>query len=145
MPYFTEPEQVLDYVYNLLNTNKVSIGLKYVGYADERLLREYPACVVSFNVPVLREPHATRTFSLRFVTQLEVYHARMTASHRTRTKEDMQLAARIRNKLHEDYKLGGGVIFGYVLSETPGVIADAKGQANIATMLAWTGESRAAL
>jgi hypothetical protein len=145
MPYFTEPEQALDHIYNLLNTNKVALGLKYVGYADERLLREYPAVVVSYNVPVVRDLHATRTFNLQFIIQLECYHARLTASHRTRTKEDMQLAARIRNKLHEDYKLGGGVIFGYVLSERPGVIADAKGQANVATMLIWSGDSRAAL
>lgn len=145
MPYFIEPETALDYIYNLLNNNKVSLGLSYVGYADETLLPKYPACVVSYNVPVARTLYATRTFQLQFIIQIEVYHARLTASHRTRTKEDMQLAARIRNKLHEDYKAGGGVVFGYVLSERPGTIADGRGQANVATLLMWTGESRAAL
>ena len=145
MAYFTEPEQLLDHIYNLLNNNKAALGIKFVGYADERLLPHYPAVVVSYNAPVQRSLHTTGTFRLEFIAQVEVYHARMTESHRTRTKEDMQLAALIRNKLHEDYKLGGGVIFGHVLSERPGTIADAKGQANVATLLIWSGESRAPL
>jgi len=143
MPYFTEPEELLDHIYTLIDSNKGTLGIKFVGYADERLLPHYPAVVVSYNVPITRSLHTTRTYKLEFIVQLEVYHARMTASHRTRTKEDMQLAAGIRNKLHEDYTLGGGVIFGHVLSERPGTIADAKGVANVATMLIWNGESRA--
>jgi hypothetical protein len=145
MAYFTEPEQLLDYIYNLLNVNKATLGIRFVGYADERLLPHYPAVVVSYNVPIQRTLHTTGTFKLEFIVQLEIYHARMTASHRTRSKEDMQLASVIREKLHEDYKLGGGVIFGHVLSERPGTIADARGQANVATLLLWTGESRAPL
>jgi hypothetical protein len=145
MAYFTEPEQLLDYIYNLLNVNKATRGIRFVGYADERLLPHYPAVVVSYNVPIQRTLHTTGTFKLEFIVQLEIYHARMTASHRTRSKEDMQLASVIREKLHEDYKLGGGVIFGHVLSERPGTIADARGQANVATLLLWTGESRAPL
>lgn len=145
MPYFTEPEHALDYIYNLINGDKIALGLGYVGYADERLLPKYPAAVVSYNVPVVRTLIATQTFQLEFTIQIEVYHARLTASHRVRTKEDMQLAAAVREKLHEDYTLGGGVIFGFVRNERPGVIADAKGHANVATLLLWGGDSRARL
>jgi len=142
---FSEPEEVVDYVWNILNTNKATLGLGFVGYADETLLPKYPAAVVSFNAPVQRDLGPTRTFSLTFALQIIIYHARLTASHRTRTKEDMQIAATVRNKLHEDYRLGGGVIFGFVESERPGIVADAKGRANVATILFWTGTSRAAL
>jgi hypothetical protein len=145
MPYFTEPEEALDYVHALLDGNKATLGLGYVGYGEERLLPKYPAAVVSFNVPVNRELHATRTFRLEWVVQIEVYHAKLTVGHKTRTREDMQLAARIRNKLHEDYTFGGSVVFGFVRSERPGIIADGKGRANVATILVWSGESRAAL
>ncbi len=142
MPFFTEPEEALDYIHNLLESNKGDLGLSTVGYADERLLPEYPAVVVSFNAPVERDIHATRQFRLDWSIQLVVYHARLSASHKTRTREDMQLAAAIRAKLHEDKSLGGGVIFGFVASERPGIMADDRGQANIATMLIWTAESR---
>lgn len=141
--YFTEPEQALDYIYELIESRKNSLGLGYVGYADEKLLPRYPAVVVSFNVPVDRTLATTGTFNLAWAIQVVVYHARLTASHKTRTKEDMQLAATIRNVLHSDYKMGGGVIFGYVRSERPGIMADAKGAANIATTLIWTADSRA--
>lgn len=142
MPFFTEPEEALDYIYNLLDDNKGALGLATVGYGDETLLPEYPAAVVSFNSPVERVIHAVRQFRLDWQIQLVVYHARLTADHKTRTREDMQLAAAIRDKLHEDKTLGGGVIFGFVASERPGIMADDRGQANIATMLVWTAESR---
>lgn len=143
MPYFTEPEEALDYIYNLLVENQGPLGLGYVGYADEKLLPKYPAVVVSFNTPVDRVLGPTGTFNLTWVVQIIVYHARLTASHKTRTREDMQLAAAIRNLLHTDYQAGGGVIFGFVVSERPGLLADDKGQANVSTMLIWTGDSRA--
>jgi hypothetical protein len=54
----------------------------------------------------------------------------------------MQLASGIRNKLHEDFKLGGGVIFGFVQSERPGILVDDRGVANVATTLIWAGDSR---
>lgn len=143
MPYFTEAEQLLDYVYNLLNNDKVALGVKYVGYSDERVLPQYPALVVSIGVPVDRELYATGTFQLTWQLQVVIFHARVTASHKTRTKEDMQIAARVRNKLHQDYKFGGGVIFGFVRSERPGIVANDKGQAVVSTVLTWSGSSRA--
>jgi predicted S18 family serine protease len=145
MPYFTEPEQLLDFVYALFNDDKAALGIQYVGYSDENILPKYPAVVVSIGVPVQRELYATRTFSLEFQLQVIIYHARVTASHKTRTKEDMQIAARVRNKLHTDYTLGGGVIFGFVRSERPGVVANAKGQATVSTVITWSGSSRAPL
>jgi hypothetical protein len=143
MPYFTEPEEALDYIYNLLNDSKGSLGLGYVGYADETLLPQYPAVVVSYNSPVERVLATTGTYNLHWAIQILVYHARMSRNHRTRTREDMQIAAAIRDKLHDNYKAGGGVIFGFVTSERPGIAADDKGNANIATMLLWEADSRA--
>lgn len=143
MPYFVEPEEVLDYIHALVDSNKDSLGVKFVGYADENVLPRYPAVVVSFSTPVDRELGPTGTFSLTWMIQLTIYHARITASHKTRTREDMQLAAAVRNLLHTDYRMGGGVIFGFVRSERPGLVADNKGKANVATTLIWVGDSRA--
>lgn len=143
MPFFQEAEEALDFIHALIDDNKGDLGIGYVGYGDERLLPVYPGVVVSYNAPVDRTIHATRQFRLEWQIQLVVYHAKMTVDHKTRTREDMQLAAAVREKLHEDKTLGGGVIFGFVNQERPGVMADDRGEANIATMLLWTGESRA--
>src|SRR5574338_549580 len=143
MPYFTEPDEALDAIYDKINNARNELGLGYVGYADERLLPRYPACVVSFNAPVDRTIHALHQFRLNWSIQIIIYHARLSASHKVRSREDMQLAAAVRNKLHSDFTLGGGVIFGFVASERPGILADDKGNANIATALVWTAESRA--
>jgi hypothetical protein len=140
--FFTEPEQALDHIHDLLQANKGELGIQFVGYADETILPKYPAVVVSFNTPVTREIATLRQFTLTFNVQLIIYHARLTASHKTRAREDMQLAARVRDKLHEDHSMGGGVIFGYVVNEVPAITADDKGRANIATTLVWQGESR---
>lgn len=143
MAYFTEPDEALDYIYNLINNSRAALGLGFVGYADEQMLFEYPAVVISFNAPVDRTLGPTGTFNLAWAIQLIVYHAKLSVDHKTRTREDIKLGAAIRNKLHEDYKLGGGVIFGYVRSERPGIIADDRGNANVATSLIWTADSRA--
>jgi hypothetical protein len=74
MPYFTEPEQLLDFVYALFNDDKAALGIQYVGYSDENILPKYPAVVVSIGVPVQRELYATRTFSLEFQLQLVTRH-----------------------------------------------------------------------
>lgn len=150
MGQFTEPEEVLNYVYDVLNNNKVALGLAYVGYADEPMLFEYPAAVVSFNVPVDRTLGPTGTFNLHWQVGIVVYHAKLDVDHKTRTREDMQLASAIRNKLHEDYhaiRSGVASVVGmaFVVSERPGIIADDRGQANVATSLVWTADSRASI
>jgi len=38
MPFST-PEEVLDYQYNFLVANQTSLGLGFVGYAEEELLQ----------------------------------------------------------------------------------------------------------
>lgn len=142
MAFFTEPEEALDYIYNKINDNKGPLGIKFVGYADEDLLPEYPAVVVSFNTPVDRDIHATRQFRLVWAIQIVVYHARVSADHKVRSKEDMRFAAAIRNLLHQDFRAGGGVIFGFVAQERPGIVLDSEGSATIASTLIWTAESR---
>jgi hypothetical protein len=145
MAYFTRPEEALDYIYNKVKDNKGPLGIGYVGYADEQFLPEYPAVVVSFNNPVDRELLTTqRGFQLIWAIQIIIYHSRLSTDHITRSREDMQFAEAITNLLHQDFRAGGGVIFGYVAQERPGIIADNKGEATVATTLIWTAESRAA-
>jgi len=70
-----------------------------------------------------------------------VYHARLTDSHKVRTKNDLLLVTAIRTLLHSDFRLGGNIIFGYVDSENPGVLASPKNDAVVGSRMTWTGEN----
>ena len=139
MPYST-PEEVLDHIYNLLDTNKVTLGLEFVGYGDVELIPEYPAVVVTGS-PLTRTIHATRQFKLTFNCNVWVYHAKMSDNHRSRTQDDLILASDIRGLLHQDKTFGGNLIFGYVENEDPGIMVRPRKEVVVGTRLGWTGES----
>lgn len=138
---YTTPEEVLDGVYNLLVTNQVALGLGFIGYAEERLLPKYPAVQVSAE-PLIRQLHATHQFLVTFNLSLWVYHAKLTDSHKVRTKNDLLTVTAIRNLLHSNFTLGGNIIFGYVDSENPGVLASQKNDPVVGTRMTWTGDNR---
>ncbi len=139
---FTELFEPMDYLKDLLETNKGSLGLEFVGYGDEKLIPRYPAAIVvgsNFN----RTLHGTMKFLLLMDITIWVYHAKMTISHQTRTKEDMLIVMEIRNLIHTKYTMDGNVIFGYIQNETPGVIQRAKSDVLVGTKVDWTGTSEA--
>lgn len=136
---FRDPEEVLDFIYALLDTNKVSLGVKFIGYGDETLIPEYPAVILTSD-PVQRDIHATRQFMVTFNCSLWVYHARLDENHKTRTRNDLLLATSIRELLHDNKNLGGNIIFGYVNGETPGVLTRPN-ELIIGTRITWEGNS----
>ena len=135
---YSTPEEVIDHFYNLLVANQTALGLGFVGYAEERLVPKYPAVQVSAE-PLTRELHGTHQFKVDFNLSFWVYHAKLTESHRVRTKNDLLKVTEIRNLLHSDFTLGGMIIFGFVDSENPGVLAQARGDASVGTRMTWTG------
>lgn len=140
MAYFSDPQEVLDFLHDLLEDHKGSLGLAFVGYGDEELLPGYPAAVLTAGEEQ-RFQSNTQIFGKRYFVDIWVYHALLSQSHKVRTREDMALATAIKNKIHEDYTLGGGIIFGYVSSSLPGVAVRAK-SAVVGTRLTWEGEGR---
>ena len=137
---FTDVKECMDFMETLLQGEADDLGLKYVGYGDERLLPGYPAVVIQ-GEDTNRTLHATQKFLLTFRVSLWVYHAKLTVQHRVRTAEDMALAFAIRDLLHEDKKFGMQLIFSYVEAEIPGVIRRGKNDAIVGTRLAWMGTS----
>jgi hypothetical protein len=139
---FAHNSEALDYIYGLLNTNKSALNLNSVWYGDENFTAPYPAAVC---VPggMVRDYVATRTFEILLQVSIFVLHADMSASHHTRTRQDLLYAEAIVDFLHQDYTLGGNVLNGWVGSETPGVTNRPKGNAIVSTSLAWTARSRA--
>lgn len=142
---FHDPLQVFDYVHDRLENNKASLGIKYVAQLDENLLPEYPAILVTMGRQVDRTLHATRQFEVTFNLDIWIFHALLTVSKATRSREDMQLATDIRKFLHSDMTLGGHIIFGFVDGEYPGEVARVTGQkvnTIVTTRLTWTGQNR---
>lgn len=138
MAHYTRIEEVADYIRDKLDVAKASLGIEYVGYGDEQALPKYPAIVI---LPGLtqREFRATRQFENTFNIEIYIYHARLLVGRSTRTKEDLELVRRVTDLLHSDKTLGGQIIFGYIDSENPGVLASTKGDAIVGTRITWRG------
>ena len=139
---FYDIQEVLDYMHDLLDTNKGELGLRYVGYGDEQILPEYPACQI---IPgaVTRELHGTQRFRNVWNLEIYVYHGLLTVSYSRRVKEDLQLVARVRSMLHSNMRFvvngEAQIVQGWIDSESPGVLT-AKGDVIVGTRLTWRGE-----
>jgi hypothetical protein len=146
---FDDPLQVLDYVHNFLTDEAAQIGLAHVGYAEERLIPAYPAIIVSAG-PVAREIHGTHTFQETYMLELWVYHAKLSASHQQRTREDLEFVGAIRKLLHGNLRLYADpenntdpqIVYGWVSAEDPAFISRGKGEGVVGSRLEWTGISQ---
>jgi hypothetical protein len=139
--YFTEPEQVIEYLVNLLETNQETVGLKFVGWGQERLIPEYPAALV---VPgqVQRNWHSTHKWELIFLSEIWIYHAKLSDSHHTRTRDDLRLAMAVKNVVHEDLRLSNGAgpqcVMAWINAEDPAFIRRPPNDAVVGTRMEHT-------
>ena len=147
MAYYSRPEEVLKRFREIFTARGESLGIKYIAIQDENLRPEYPALEISAG-PLLRDIQTTHKFGVIFEMSFWIYHANFESTHASRTIEDMELATNIVRFLHQpgirtledDSDPGPNknkIIFGYVVQETPGVIA----RAIVATRLVWRGQS----
>lgn len=151
MAYLTTLWEVTDVVIDRIRLNAGALGINYVGeYAEKRIPR-YPAVVVAPNSRT-KDIAGMSKFDVAFLLDLWVYHAQMTLTHAQRSKEDLQLVARLEEVLESDYTyprttadgVEDSVIFGYVSNESPGLIQPDtdKSDVVVCTMMQWVGASR---
>lgn len=149
--YFSDPLEVLDYVHDYIEERAESVGLAFVGYGEERLIPEYPAILIAAG-PVTREIHGTHTFEITFMLEMWVYHAKLSESHRIRTRDDLKLVTEIRNIMHANLRLYADIdtppatdpqiVFGHVSAEDPAFINRGKGEGVVGSRIEWTGTSQ---
>lgn len=149
--YFGDPLEVLDYVHDYIEGKAEQIGLKFVGYGEERLIPEYPAIMITAG-PVTREIHGTHTFQLTFLLEMWVYHARISDSHRIRTRDDLRLVTAVRDIMHANLRLyrdideatpvDPQIVFGHISAEDPAFINRGKGEGVVGSRIEWTGTSQ---
>jgi hypothetical protein len=134
----TRPEQAVEMVSELLENEGGNIGIEFIGKYDERLIPRYPAVNVS-TAPLTRELHATHTFNVTLRLVLWVYHAKLTQTHKERSEEDLLMVTDLKDLLHSDPTFGERIVFGYVDSETPGVIGPRAGRGDsvVGTRMSW--------
>src|SRR5687768_11199181 len=95
MPLYTEPQEVAEHVLQLLREHAGQIGLAYVE-KDARLIPRYPAAIITSGGKA-KDLHGTHTFNVGLEVIVNVYHARLSASHATRMEEDLALVTSIEN------------------------------------------------
>jgi len=134
----TTPEEAVEMLYDLIRENAGLLGMEYVGQYDENLLPRYPNVVISPGVKT-KEVHGTHTFLVTLRCIIWIYHAQLTITHTERSQEDLAFATAIETLIEQDKTFGQRVIFGFVESSTPGIIAarTGKGEGIVGTRLAW--------
>jgi hypothetical protein len=141
---YTRPEEVVQHIVDLLNTNKTALSLKRVVFGDANLIMDYPAALVVAE-PLARELRATHQFRNEFHISIFVYHAKLTVDRDARTKEDMVLVTGIVNLLHSipHRTLNGNIDeMGYVDSEAPGFIPRPGIGYVVGSRITWVGAAR---
>lgn len=141
---YADPLEVIDHIYGLLDDNKADLGIKYIARIDENLLPEYPALLINL-APVNRELHATQMFRVVWHLDIWVFHAELTVGKAIRSRQDIELATRVRRLLHENRTLDGHIVHGFVNGEYPGEstrVVGSKVSSVVTTRLTWQGENR---
>jgi hypothetical protein len=137
--------EIFDYLYKLIDDNKGTLGIKYVAQLDEELLPQYPAVLITLEGPTQREQHATRMFRVEWHCDLWVFHAELTVGKAIRSRQDVELATRVRKLVHTKFTFDDHIIFGFIDGEFPGRALrriGAKQTTIVATRLTWMGENR---
>lgn len=136
--------QPFDYLHDLLDDNKATLGLRYIAQNDEQLIPQYPAVLLQTDRSVT-EQHATRVFRREFYLDLFVFHAELTQNRAVRSRGDIELATDIRKLIHSKYDMDGHIIFGFIDGEFPGTSArifNERLTSILTTRLTWMGENR---
>jgi hypothetical protein len=136
--------QPFDHIVQMLKDAQPALGLAYVAENDEDLFPQYPAVLVQTD-RTERDHHSTQYFLVRFSLTLWVFHAELTVSTATRSREDIQLATDIRKLLHTDRTLGGHVIDSMVDGEFPGIsgrVSDTGQTGVVTTRMTWGATNR---
>jgi len=151
MAMYSRPEELLEAFRELFVAKGEFLGFAYVATQEENLIPEYPAIDISMG-PLLREDHGTQRFLVTFEGSFWIYHASLEGTPTERSIEDMKLATKTVQFLHEfnnralretdvsENKLVGGS--GRVVQEIPGFVSPAPNRSIITTRLIWRGQSQ---
>lgn len=133
-----------DFLHDLIDDNRATLGIRYVARHDEELIPQYPAILIQTD-RTDTEQHATGLFLKRFYIDFWIFHAQLSVSRATRSRKDIELATAVRKLVHANYTLDGHIVFGFISGEFPGISARILGStltSVLTTRLTWMGQNR---
>jgi hypothetical protein len=136
--------QPFDHLFDLLDDNRATLGLRYIAQHEEDLIPQYPALLLQTDRTVTAQ-HSTGMFLKQFHLDLWIFHADMSVGQASRSRKDIELATEIRRLVHADYTLGGHIIFGFIDGEFPGItnrLVSGAISTVVTTRLTWQGQNR---
>jgi len=94
------PEELLIILHDFVQQNNHEMGFEYIKVGDGQLLPVYPAVLI---VPsgVARRLHGTHYFLTGVSAELVVMHGNLEANRMERTIEDLRLATKVVNIIHD--------------------------------------------
>ncbi len=101
---------------------------------------EMLAKLISDNAGILnKEVHASHTFNVTLRCIIWVYHAEITKTHQQRSLEDLELATGLVALIEDDKTFQSAVIFSFIDSESPGIVAPRRGRGEpiVGTRITW--------
>lgn len=133
-----------DFLFDLFNDNKATLGLRYIAQHEEDLIPQYPAILIQTDRTVTTQ-HATGLFRKVFHLDFWIFHADMSIGQAARSRKDIELATAVRKLVHSQYTLDGHIIFGFIDGEFPGItnrLVSGAVATVVTTRLTWMGENR---
>lgn len=137
---YTQPQELVDHLVDLLEVNAGELGLRFVG-SYTSLIPEYPAAVVTSGGKT-KELHSTHKFSVMLEAEVTVLHAKLDVSRSIRQREDNDLAAAIESLIEEDVTFGNHLVQGWVALVQPGVATRVRNEQIAVTRLLVTALSQ---
>ena len=126
-------------VFDILTENADELTLKGVYYGYQQLIPTFPAISIESGAKA-RGGAGTHRFEIRFSVLMMLEHGQIQSTEINK-KESEELSELVEQKLHEDFTLGGLVLFGYVTGIDPGV-RFRESEMIRATKLTWEAISR---
>lgn len=129
-------------IYDILEAHKEPLGLEDVWYGPQTLMPNFP-CVTVERRPKARAFNGTRRWDLTFSVGITLFHGRVQEAQLTRQENEGHAYQLEKFMMKDDamLTLDGMVIFGFITSVEPGLLAQREVM-YAATRLIWTGSSR---
>lgn len=140
MPYTKSIPEMVTKVIDVLEAQKVSLGVEDIYYGTQDLKPRYP-CISVEGGTKRRGVATTRQFEIRLGVTIVIYFGKVQSTQLT-TKQTEELAEAIENILHDNKTMDGMVVFGYVTRTDPGVTSVGDDMMVKASRIMWEGVSR---
>lgn len=131
-------DEITQALKDLLEDNKLQLGLEHIEYGDPQLIPKYPSATVS-TATKRRDIQNTGHFLVTYEDDIVVQYGKVQSQEVNRQQMENH-TENVETVLHGDYTLGGRLIDSYVVRIDFGVLANRREKQMIhAARLRWAG------